>query len=193
MPDGLRHERTVGPQPALAVDVDAKVDVLALEQRLAVARGELEDLPRGRRDGVDAGVAGEAQHIAHDPVEAARGAEDLLDARGGRGVAGDIRTEHLRVERDRAEGIADLMRDAGGHLAERGKRPRAAEPFVRLRELALEPLDLPREGGVRLLQPCGRLRKGPHELREVAILTRCLRHQPALSVNLGCVPPWDGE
>ena len=46
--------------------------------------------------------------------------------------------------------------------------------------------------GVRLLKPRGRLGEGTHELSEVAILTRCLRHQPALSVNLGCEPAGAG-
>jgi hypothetical protein len=77
------------------------------------------------------------------------------------------------------------MGDSSGHLAERRQRARTAHALVRLRELRLEPLDLRRQRGMRLLQPRGGLGEGAHELREVAILSRCLRHQPALSVNRG--------
>jgi len=168
----LRHQRAVGAQLAAAVDVQADLHRLLLEQPLAVGQRHGEDLAGARGLGVHARIAREAQHIAHDAIESVGGAADLVDARRRFGAVGHIVLEELGVQRDGTQRVADLVGDARSHLAKRGQRARAAQALVGLRELGLQPLDLRAQRHMRLLQARHGLGEGAHELPEVGALRR---------------------
>jgi len=100
-------------------------------------------------------LAGETQDVADDGVKTAHRAGDLLGQGPFAGTVGQIVAEHLGVEPDRAQRVADLVRDAGRHLAQRRQAPAAFELLVGALEFALEPGDL---GGQRLVR-AGRPRR----------------------------------
>ena len=112
-------------------------------------------------------VAGEQQHVPDDGIETIDGVRDLFAEFGLLGSLGQILRQHLHVQLDRGEGIADLVSDPRGHLSQRRQRSRPAKLRIGLGQLALEMGDLAPQRNMRLLQPVRRLVDRAHQLLEI--------------------------
>ena len=84
--------------------------------------------------------------------------------------------------REAREGVADLMGDARGHLAECRQLPRTTQPGLGLRQLVLERGHFPTKGAVGRLEPRRDLVEGPDELGEL----RGIDAGGAIRSNAGC-------
>ena len=170
---GMNRQRLGFAVVALHVD-GAGVDRGAVRFHSAV-----EQLAQVHRLRAQLDLPSETEHIVDDAVEPVHGGGDLARVvvrfAHVRLIPGQIVLDHAGVELDRAERVADLVRDAGGHLAQRRQPLGPLELRVGRRQLTTEAQHLVHELFVRVLQPLGDLVVGADDLGQVIAALTGLR------------------
>ena len=83
-------------------------------------------------------ISSERQHVFDETIEIRDGAQNLVQVFDLFRLPGEVAPEHLGIERDAAERVADLVREPRGHASEHLQARFLGEQPVLLRDLLLE-------------------------------------------------------